>query len=86
MSFRLTWRGQSWTDADVLVMDLVTVQILLGGEWSNFDPWSGPTQALALVAALVARTSGRSLAEVVDEVRAAPAAELLNALEPREDG
>lgn len=85
MRFTLTWRGQSWTDEDVLAMDLVTVQFILGGAWENFDPWTGPAQVVAFIAALVARSTGRDFNEILAEVRGAKADELLNAIEPREE-
>lgn len=82
MRFRLTWRGQIFTDADVLAMDLVTVQALLGDGWANATPFTGPAQVLAFTAALVARTSDRPFDEVLDEIRNAPADELVTAFEP----
>lgn len=83
MTFRLSWRGETWTDEDVLAMDLITVQDILGGDLENFDPWTGPAQVLAYVAALTARTTSRDLDEIIEEVRHAPAGELLSAIEPR---
>lgn len=83
MKFQLTWRGESWTDEDVLAMDLVTVQYVLGGDLENFDPWTGPAQIVAYIAALSSRTSDRDLDDVLTEVRQAPADELLSAIAPR---
>lgn len=85
MRFRITWRGQSFTDADVLAKDLVAVQSVLGDGWSNFTPWSGPAQVVTLTAAVLARTTGRAFAELVDELLGAPAEELVSALAPVED-
>lgn len=84
MKFTLTWRGQSWTDDEVLAMDLVTVQHILGGGLENFDPWTGPAQVLAFVSALVSRDTGRDLDDVLAEIRHAPAEELVAAITPRE--
>ena len=80
MNWTITWGERSWTDADLLAGDLVSVQLLLGGSWENCDPLSGPVQLMAMISALECRTSGRDLDEVMDEVKMTPATELLDAI------
>lgn len=79
----ITWGARTWTDDDVLAADLVSVQLLLGGSWENVDPWAGPAQLMAMIAALECRTTGRDLDEVVTEVKMTPADELLAAISAR---
>lgn len=81
--FVITWGTRSWTDDDLLAGDLVSLQLLLGGSWENCDPWSGPAQLMAMIAALECRTSGRDLDEVMAEVRDSPAGDVLDAIKER---
>lgn len=80
----ITWGTRSWTDDDVLAADLVSVQLIIGGGFESCDPFFGPVQLVAMIAALECRTTGRDLDEVVVEVKTTPAAELLDAIRVRE--
>lgn len=79
----ITWGTRSWTDDDALGADMAVVQMLIGGGWAELDPWAGPLQLMAWIAALEARTSGRDAEEVIAEVRDSPAEEVVGALAAR---
>ena len=75
MTWAISWRDRRWSEDDVLAADLVTVQMILDGDWSDCTPTAGPAQLVAFVAALESRSTGRDLQEVTDEVRMSPASE-----------
>lgn len=79
----ITWGARTWTDENLLAADLAAVQLLLGGSWENLDPWSGPVQLMAMIAALECRASDRNLDEVMQEIRESPATDVLDAIRER---
>lgn len=81
--WRITWGERSWTDEDVTGADLISVALLVGDSWENCDPMRGPQQLMAYIAALEVRTADRDLEEVMAELAASPATEILGALSLR---
>lgn len=89
----IRWQGHQWTDDDLTAADLCSVQILLdvNDGWAACDPWRGPVQLSAMIAALYVRaTAGgdaqaatESLASVIADIHSAPAEELLSAISER---
>ena len=78
--WKITWGDQSFTDADLTVGDLALASMLAGEGWNSCDPTSGPNACANLIAAVVARRTGRPLQEVSAEVAGTPAIRLLQAL------
>ena len=76
----ITWGERSWREADVTGADLISIGVLIGDAWENVDPFRGPQQLMAMIAALECRTTGRDLDAVMAEIRNTPASELLAAL------
>lgn len=79
----ITWGERTWTDEDVTGADLLSIGLLIGDSWENCDPFRGPQQLMAMIAALECRTSERDLDDVMAEISASPATELLGALSAR---
>lgn len=89
----IRWQGHEWTDEDLTAADLCSVQILLdvNDGWAACDPWRGPVQLSAMIAALFVRaTAGgdaqaatASLATVIAAIHGSPAEQLLNAISER---
>lgn len=82
----ISWAGSAWTDDDLTAADLCTVQLLIGGGWESCDPWRGPLQLSAMIAALVMRELGEGVdaGEVLDQVRSSSGADLLAAIDVRQ--
>lgn len=81
LSWRITWRGVTFTDADMIGADLCAAQLMLGADgWAAVDPTRGPIQLSATICVAVHRLTGRPLEELQAEVGAAPLGELLGAL------
>lgn len=75
----LTWGDVTFTGEDLTVGDLATAHILSGGAWESGDPTVSPHIAACLIAAVVARVTDRSPVEVIAEIHARPAGELVRA-------
>lgn len=78
--WKITWRGASFTADDLVGSDLSYLATLTGDGWGGADPWRGPAHTANLIAVFVSRTTGRPMAEVLDEIAVAPAVELVAAL------
>jgi hypothetical protein len=91
--WRITWRGKSWTDADVTGQHLATLALLSGTDdfaQLDIDPRHGHQRLMSMLMALVAvdRADGLEdvdavtdlLAVALSEVAGAPADEILAAL------
>lgn len=81
-AWAITWAGHRFTGDDVTVADAGLAQTLTGDGWRSADPLAGPAHAANLLAILLARREGRTLDDVLDELGARPAAELVAALGP----
>lgn len=89
----IRWQGHEWTDEDLTAADLCSVQVLLGVEdgWAACDPWRGPVQLSAMIAALYVRATSAgdadvataALTGVINEIHSSPAEMLLNAISER---
>ena len=84
MTWVIAWRGQAWTEDDLLAGDLATVQALTDGTWVECNPWRGPVELMAMIATLAARTEHRDVQAVLDEIRLSPAAEVQQAIARRD--
>lgn len=75
--WRITWRGKSWTDADVTGAHMAAIVGVTGDKtWAGLDPWRGPEALMGYLIALTGRA---------DEVMAAKAEEIVGALTAKED-
>lgn len=81
--WQITWGTRTWTDDDVTGADLISIGVLVGDSWENCDPFRGPQNLMAFIAALECRTAERALEEVMAELAASPATEILGALSLR---
>lgn len=79
MTWKLTWGDVSFTGEDLTVADLTVAHILSAGGWEVSDPTVSPHIAACLIAAVVARVTGRPPMEVIAEIHARPAVELVRA-------
>lgn len=78
--WKLTWRGTTYTEDDVIGADLFTAEIVTGDGLFSADPSRGFVHAVNLFAILAARIGGRDFQEVVNEIATAPAAEVAGLL------
>lgn len=76
MSWKLTWRGKTYTEDDVIGADLFTAEVVTPDGLFSADPTRGWIHAANLFAILAARIDGRDFQEVVGEIAAAPASEV----------
>lgn len=82
--WKLTWGDHEFTEDDLTVGDIAAAQALTGDGWRSADPLAGPNHAANLLAILVARVEQRPAMDVVLEVAARPAVDLVKALGPAE--
>lgn len=86
MSWRIAWRGKTWAEADLTVAHLAAIVETQGDDrWEFINPFGGPLRLLGVLASLIAVDAQRPVAEVLAELRYAPAAELLAALSTTDD-
>lgn len=78
--WKLNYNNHSWTENDITGDDLASLAILLGDSW-DMTPIKGPLHLLMFISVLEARTSGRSIEEVGEELRTMRAVDLLGAIE-----
>lgn len=77
-----TWGGKTWTQEDLTAGDCVAIQQLAGGGFECLDPFAGPLQMAAMIAAVYGRLADHPPLVVFEQLRIAPAAELLDAVTP----
>lgn len=82
--WQITYAGHTFTDDDLTVGDAIMIQTLAGGGWAALNPWAGPRELVAVVAAVVARLSDTTAGVVAEKLNAEPVAEVLAMLEPRQ--
>jgi uncharacterized membrane protein len=78
-AWTITWGEHTWAEGDLTGEHLVLMQIGANQGW-NIEPTDGPVQLIATIAACVALEQQRPIADVIAEVRAVPASELISAL------
>lgn len=78
----MSWAGHRFTGDDVTIADAAFAQIETNDGWRSVDPLAGPNHAATLLAILVARVEERRYEDVLLEIAARPAAELVAALGP----
>lgn len=76
----LSWKGSTFTAADLTVGDWAALELVNGGGWDCADPTLGPGHAANLLAVLVARAETRPLETVMAEIASLPASALVEAL------
>lgn len=79
-SWRLTWDGRTWTDADLTGSDLVELVALLGNDWRHMTPTAGPLHLVSFLAVLVQRATGDDFPKVLGQLKMANAGDLADAL------
>jgi hypothetical protein len=77
--WQIEFQGHRITDADLLNSDHVDAMILTGDGWGALDPWKSPLHAFSIAAVVIARTTGRDLEAVFEQIKTAPAGSLLPA-------
>lgn len=82
MTWKMDWAGHTFTDADVTIDIAAAAQMTTQDGWRSVDPLQGPRHAANLLALLVGAREGRPFDEVLAELGARPAADLVHCLGP----
>ena len=81
MTWQITWGERTWAEDDLLGAHLVLMGIGNGSDDWDVMPTSGPKRLLSTMAAFISLEDGRDYLEVVNELLAVPAAQLILALD-----
>lgn len=86
MGWKITWGDNSWTESDLLVGHVAAIMQLQGvDDWAFCNALGGPLKLMGVLAVLVGHHTHVPPAEVLAELAAVPAVDLVAALSVEPD-
>ena len=80
--WRLKWRDQEWTAADLTIADLLVVgELLEVDSWAALEPTASPRACVAVLSQLIAKHTGVTIEEAQVAVLAMSLPEFVDTLQ-----